>query len=106
MQVPWHFFSTLLNRTEALWQSSPQAAVRVQCEGPPCADCAHVLDQHGCVADVELVGMTEAVRNASRATCFPKCRFSKAKPPEVPDLCWNHSTLDWAALVAADNATS
>ena len=83
-QVPWSRFSTLLNTIEGLWHASTGAATRVQCEGPPCADCAAVLDQHACVIDVELTGMPEQLRNASRLTCWPKCKFTKAKPPETP----------------------
>ena len=87
-KVPWSRFSDLLNHTEALWQRSPRALTRFMCEGPPCADCAHVSDQSGCVIDVELEA-PRALANAS--TCFPKCRFTKAVPPSVPEHCWNRS---------------
>lgn len=94
-KVPWHRFADLLNSTERLWHTSPRAEVKVQCEGPPCADCAHVLSQHGCIVDVELVGAPPAARNAT--SCWPKCKFTKARPPEVPAQCWNDSAaLDWS----------
>jgi len=87
-KVPWARFSDLLNRTEALWKRSPRVLTRFMCEGPPCADCAHVPEQSGCVIDVEVDASTALV-NAS--TCFPKCRFTKAVPPTVPEHCWNRS---------------
>ena len=88
-KVPWSRFAMMIDRTEMLWRDSPSLAARVYCEGPPCADCAAVADQHACIIDAELVGMPEETRNASSATCWPKCRFTKAKPPEVPAQCWN-----------------
>ena len=96
-KVPWGRFADLLNRTEALWRASPHAATKVYCEGPPCADCAHDLSQHACIVDIELTGMDAHVRNASTAgLCWPKCKFTKAKPPEVPAQCWNDSkAIDW-----------
>ena len=90
-KVPWSRFADLLNRTESLWHESPHAGVRVLCEGPPCADCAHVPEQHACVVDVELMGAPAAVLNASRSTCWPKCKFTKAVPPLIPGNCWNDS---------------
>ena len=88
-KVPWGRFAMIIDRTEMLWRDSPSLAAKVYCEGPPCADCAAVADQHACIVDAELIGMPEATRNASAATCWPKCRFTKAKPPEVPAQCWN-----------------
>jgi len=89
--VPWARFGILLNRTELLWQQSRRAITRVQCEGPPCADCATIADQHACVVDIELSQTPERVLNQTRETCWPGCRFTKARPPEVPALCWNDS---------------
>ena len=80
-KVPWQRFPELLNRTEALWHLSDRAATRVLCEGPPCADCAHTLSQHACIVDIELLGLSPRLLNASRATCWPKCKFTKAYPP-------------------------
>jgi hypothetical protein len=88
-KVPWARFASLLNSTELLWQQSPRALSRVLCEGPPCSDCAHVQDQHGCIVDIELAGAPLNVHNAS--TCWPRCKFTKATPPELPAMCWNDS---------------
>ena len=41
-----------------------------------------------CVIDVEL-DAPPALR--SNRTCWPKCRFTKAVPPRVPEQCWNYS---------------
>ena len=100
-KVPWSRFAHLLNTTEELWHNSPTAVSRVLCDGPPCADCSHVLSQHACIVDVELDGMSEDLRNASRATCWPKCKFTKATPPVVPDQCWNHSAVSWGSAGSA-----
>jgi hypothetical protein len=88
-KVPWSRFAELLNRTEHLWHSSPTATARVLCEGPPCADCAHVPGQSACIIDVELTG--GAAQEHNRSTCWPKCKFTKTVPPEIPGQCWNHS---------------
>ena len=88
-KVPWWRFADLLNRTEDLWAGSPQAHARVMCEGPPCADCAHVDGQSACAIDIELTGAPAELANSS--TCWPKCRFTKGIPPEVPAHCWNRS---------------
>ena len=89
-KVPWGNFADLLERTEALWRRSPAAETRVLCEGPPCADCAHLTSQHACVVDIELTGGPAT----NKTTCWPKCKFTKATPPELPAMCWNGSTSD------------
>ena len=89
-KVPWANFADLLDRTEAMWLHSPEARASIMCEGPPCADCAHVTDQSACIIDVELA-QTPA-QHLSNRSCWPRCRFTKAVPPEVPAQCWNRST--------------
>lgn len=97
-KVPWWRFDDLLNRTEAQWFASPRALGRVLCEGPPCADCASVPSQKACAIDIELDAPLQ-LRNAS--TCWPKCRFTKAYPPELPAICWNGSAPAVAAAMAS-----
>ena len=87
--MPWWHFAALLNQTETLWHSAPSVDTRFLCEGPPCADCAHVAGQKGCAVDIELTGLPPRIANVT--TCFPKCRFTKAQPPQVPGHCWNRS---------------
>lgn len=99
-KVPWNRFADLLDRTESLWHRAPRAQTRVLCDGPPCADCAHLLSQRACIIDIELVGLPEKVNSVS--TCWPKCRFSKATPIEVPAFCWNRSHVDHGAASSAD----
>ena len=89
-KVPWANFADLLDRTEAMWLHSPEARASIMCEGPPCADCAHVTDQSACIIDVELA-QTPA-QHLSNRSCWPRCRFTKAVPPVVPAQCWNRST--------------
>ena len=103
-KVPWARFGVLLNRTELLWQQSRKALTRVQCEGPPCADCANIADQHACIVDIELTDMPSKVLNETRETCWPGCKFTKARPPEVPALCWNDSrAFAWGSSDTSDN---
>lgn len=84
-KVPWGEYSTLLNRSEHLWNASHSAHARLVCEGPPCLDCAHTQGQRACAVDVELNPPAEAVVTSS---CWPKCLFVKAAPPELPAHCW------------------
>ena len=57
---------------------------------PPRGACPAVA-QHACIIDVELIEMGAQIANATRETCWPKCKFTKARPPEVPAQCWNDS---------------
>ena len=74
------------------------------CEGPPCADCANIADQHACIVDIELTDTPSKVLNETRETCWPGCKFTKARPPEVPALCWNDSrAFAWGSSDTSDN---
>ncbi|KAL1504241.1 hypothetical protein AB1Y20_010650 [Prymnesium parvum] len=89
-KVPWAEFRTLLNHSEMLWHASTSVSARLACEGPPCLDCAHRTSQRACAIDLELDAPPRTVDTRS---CWPKCVFVKATPPEVPGQCWTPPTF-------------